>query len=64
MKKAVHESSVGRWDAKLLDALEQEMETRVRSGCRSRTGEEQGVAEVVGYWMYRLRACRRGLRDV
>lgn len=50
------------WDAKKLDALVEEMKSRVGEGIadeqKYKIAEENSCARVIGYWMYRLTECR------
>jgi len=47
------------WNSDALNALERELEVRVKEGCaRGKADEERESAEVLGYWMYRLKECK------
>lgn len=58
-----HRAKEDAWDGKKLDALLVEIEGRVKSGLedekKRRIPENESIAAVVGYWMYRLIECQR-----
>lgn len=47
------------WDIAALDALLAELENRVRDGCAEKDEESVHVAEVLGFWLMRLRDCKK-----
>ena len=47
---------MSEWNANKLDQVERELTARVNAGLRD--PQERETAEVLGYWMYRLRECR------
>lgn len=47
-----------KWDQNKLDTFEREFERRVRTGLAHELSLERDAAEVLGYWLHKLRDCK------